>query len=457
MSKKLLRILTVLFVLVITASLIAVMVYITKEPQNNSTVSGTNGQSMNTSQNVVSDHSGGSTSSTDTSSTNSSESQKQDSVVSFLACPDNIIHPSVYADAIIRAAAKKGTVPVFSPLETADYDFSPIYENVAAAITAADIAYINNESLIGGNENGISGYPTFNTPEAEGEELCKIGFDVFNVAHNHMLDSGNDKYLKNCYNFYTEKGKTVIGYYKNEAAVADFPIIEKNGIKIAFLTYTSATNGITLPSGSETYIPYFNESLIQQQVTLAKQKSDIIIVSCHWGADDTTTVDNYQKTYAQFLISLNVDVIVGMGPHALQPMSWEARSDGGKTLLVYSLGNFFSGSQDDFNLLGGMLGFDIVKDGASGKTQIENVVLNPVITHYTLPGGVKISHDTGNRNYKIYFLKDYTAELASTHGAVSYDRTHHTTLIGGGFNIENLTKTVKYFIPAEFLPDYLKS
>ncbi|MBR5031101.1 MAG: CapA family protein, partial [Clostridia bacterium] len=154
----------------------------------------------------------------------------KDRVVHFLACPDNIIHPSVYYDALERAAKNAGKKPDYSSLGTAEYDFSPIYENVAAHIAAADLAYINVETLIGGNQNKISGYPTFNTPEAAGEYLVKLGFDIMNVAHNHMLDSKDDKYLKNCYNFFTQRGKTVIGYYKNDAAVDNIVVVEKNGI-----------------------------------------------------------------------------------------------------------------------------------------------------------------------------------------------------------------------------------
>lgn len=68
-----------------------------------------------------------------------SDDTPKDSIVRFLACPDNIIHPSIYYDALIRACAKKGETPVFNRLRDADYDFASIYEYVAPVIRDADI------------------------------------------------------------------------------------------------------------------------------------------------------------------------------------------------------------------------------------------------------------------------------------------------------------------------------
>ena len=376
----------------------------------------------------------------------------EDKVVHFLACPDNIIHPSIYYDALETAARNAGKKADYSSLGTAEYDFSAIYENVAGHIAAADVAYINVETLIGGNENKISGYPMFNSPEAVGEYLVKLGFDVMNVAHNHMLDSKDDKYLKNCYNFFTKRGKTVIGYYKDDAAVDNIVVYEKNGIKIALLAYTDSTNGIKLSSKSSTVIPYFSASLLERQIPKAKKMADIVIVSAHWGSEDSYTANSTQRTYAQKMIDLGVDVIVGMHPHCLQEMGWRTNKQGHKTLLVYSLGNFISGMYNADNMLGGMLDFDIVKDGKTGETYVKNVLFTPVVTHYTAKSGLN-SSDTGHRNYKLYVLDDYTESLAKKHQVVNREKTHSTTLVGGGFSKANLLKTVLKYIPEEFLDE----
>jgi len=264
-----------------------------------------------------------------------------------------------------------------------------------------------------------------------------------------MLDSYNDKYLINCNRFFTDLGKVTIGYYKNKADTDNIRIVEKNGIKIAFLAYTFSTNGVSLQPGAETYIPYFSEELIEKQVALAKSQADVIVASCHWGDEDTYTPNAHQKKYADLLVRLNVDVILGMHPHVIQPMEWRDRPDGGRSLLVYSLGNFVSGMQDGFNTLGGMLSLDVVKT-PDGKISIENVIFDPIVTHYEPSTKVK-KDDTGYRNFKIYYLADYTDELAAKHNVPIWDKTHRPTLVGGTFNRQNLINTVYKYIPSEFL------
>jgi hypothetical protein len=83
------------------------------------------------------------------------------------------------------------------------------------------------------------------------------------------------------------------------------------------------------------------------------------------------------------------------------------------------------------------------------------VVFNPTVTHYTKASS-KIKDDTGQRNYKIYYLADYTEELAAKHAAVVWDKSHKLTLVGGAFSKANLVSTLKKYISAEFLPDAFK-
>ncbi len=388
----------------------------------------------------------------DESSADVSVPDDNETVVSFLACPDNIIHPSVYYHALETAAKNKGVAPDYSNLGTADYDFSGIYKNVASYIKSADISYINLETLIGGNDNPISGYPTFNSPEAAGEQLLELGFDVFNLAHNHMLDSFNDKYLINCNRFFTERGATTIGYYKDKSAIDDIVVVESKGVKIAFLSYTYETNGIRLSSSASTYIPYISESLIEKQMAKAKQVADLVFVSMHWGSEDSFNPGYDQRSTAQKLVDLGADVIIGMHPHVIQEAKWVTREDGSRCFLTYSLGNFVSGMYGGKNALGSMLSLDIVKK-AGQKPTVENVKIIPTVCHYEKGTSVDSKTDTGFRKFQIYLLKDYTAELAAAHGVhkngskiSSFDKE-----LDGNFSLETLNGKVNKLIPAEFL------
>ncbi len=380
----------------------------------------------------------------------------QDSVVSVLACGDNLIHPSVYFYAMECAAKSKGENCTYAATNEADYDFLSIYENVADRMRAADICYINQETLFGGEGTEIDGYPRFNSPEAMGATLKELGVDIVNMAHNHMLDIGSDKAIINTDAFCRSAGMLPLGYYKNQADTDNIPLLESKGIKFAFLTYTSNTNGLTCYS--DTYIPYFEENLIRKQVALAKQQADVVIVSAHWGDEYAFQPNSMQKRYASLFCELGVDVVIGMHPHCLEPMEWMEGTDGHKMLLAYSIGNFLSGMHEGQTTLEGMLSFDVRKDSESGNITIENPILTPIVAHYTYVRSVDSQRDSGYRNFKLYDLKDYTEELASQHGSkINYEgrKGGSPTLYGengGSYSLKNLYTTLHRVISNEFLP-----
>lgn len=374
----------------------------------------------------------------------------EDTRVSFMACPDNLVHHSMYYDAIEKAAEKNGVEPKYNDLHNNSYDFSPIYRFIAEDIKNADISYINQESLIGGPEYPISAYPRFNTPDAMGHTVADLGFDVVNVAHNHVLDSRNTDFLKYSYNLFNSRGVEVLGYYPDQKSTEDILIIERKGIKVAFLTYTYGTNGHT--NKDDFVIPYFDRELMEKQVAIAKEKADIVIASCHWGHEYTFKPNSMQKENAQILCDLGVDVIVGMHSHCIQPMEWLTSESGHKTLVTYSLGTIVSGIRKGMSTLAGILTFDIVKDGVSGEIYIDTPLFVPTVCHYTRGRSVA-DNDSGSRNYTIYPLADYTQEIAKDHSLVRAEKKDGTTLMGGGFSRDTLLQTVRANIPEEFLPD----
>ena len=142
-----------------------------------------------------------------------------DTVVSFLACGDNLIHPSVFYGAMKYYADANGTTVDLKtwPNNDMDYDFLPIYQRVADRMKNADICYINQETLSGGPGTKVDGYPMFNTPIAMGRDLAALGVDIVNMAHNHMVDSGSDSLLKYSDPYFESLGMTPLGYYENEA------------------------------------------------------------------------------------------------------------------------------------------------------------------------------------------------------------------------------------------------
>ena len=328
--------------------------------------------------------------------------------VSFLGVGDNIVYYGT-----VRDAQRNGTAG------GRKYDFKPIYTEVADLIKNADIAFINQETLMCGDGYEFTYYPMFNGPQDMGYDLVELGFDVIGMANNHMLDKGNVG-LEKTIDFLGSLPVTITGGYKNKEAYDNIVVHENNGIKIAFLSYTEHTNGLSPSSKYDTYIPYLNEANIEEEVAKAKEKADLVFVSVHWGDEGRFTPNINQKNYAKKFADAGVDVILGHHPHGIQPVEWIEGKNGNKTLCVYSLGNFMAEQAYAYNMVGGMISFDIVSIEGS-KPEIENVVFIPTV------------FDWGAAFYdnRVYLLEKYTAEQASKHGIGSYGRTTSLSQLRG--------------------------
>ena len=81
------------------------------------------------------------------------------------------------------------------------YNFDHLFKNIKSDISAADIRIVNQETILGGVELGLSGYPCFNSPYEIGVAEAKAGFNVILHATNHTLDKGLTG-VENCLNFW---------------------------------------------------------------------------------------------------------------------------------------------------------------------------------------------------------------------------------------------------------------
>lgn len=251
------------------------------------------------------------------------------------------------------------------------YDFTGIFKYIKPIVQEYDLAYYNQETVLGGSSLGLSGYPQFNSPQQVGDAFLDAGFNLVSLATNHTLD-----------NYYRTGGKTIansVKYWKDHSDKAlaagsytsqedrdEVIVKEVNGIKYAFLSYTEQTNGITVPSGKSYLVNVYSKEKVKKDVEAYKDKVDVIIVAMHWGSEYTHTPTSSEKEKAQYLASLGVNLIIGCHPHVIQPMTYI-----GDTLVVYSLGNFVSSQIGIERLSGLMASANIVKRTYHGKTTIK--------------------------------------------------------------------------------------
>ncbi len=314
--------------------------------------------------------------------------------VTCVAVGDNLIHNTIYEQAAARSSS--------------GYDFGYAYQSIAHKIEPKDIAILNQETIIS-TEHNVSNYPQFNSPVEVGEEMLEIGFDVFNIATNHSVDCG-EKGLISTINFWKSKNAITTGAYLNEADYQTIPMSEVNGVKVAYVGFTEQTNGLSLPSDTDVILMKpSDEERLKQRVIAADAIADFVIVNAHWGEEYTHEPNAFQRELAQKLGEWGADVIIGTHPHVIQPVEFINNSDGSRTLVAYSLGNFISAQNRGPRMLGGMLNFDLVKNNTSGETTVENVVFEGAVTHFGY----------GMSNIRVYPLDEYTQELASKHGVIS--------------------------------------
>ncbi len=328
---------------------------------------------------------------------NNAVEEPQKEKISFLAVGDNIIY-----NGQVREAKKNAES---TPNYKGEYDFRPMYQNVADIIASADIAFVNQETVMTKLAEP-SFYPSFNSPQELGENLVELGFDVISLATNHMLDMGYDG-LEDTLDFWDTQDVLTVGGYRDRDDFLTVRYIEQKGIKIAFVAFTYSP---MYNEDKSVFIPTIDEELITLFMNKAKAEADFTVVSMHWYKEEYNQTPNEKQTYyAQLLADLGADVILGHHPHCLQPIEWIDGKEGNKTLCFYSLGNFTSETDETVSLVGGIALFDIVIDSIEG-IGIDNITFTPTVMDY---------RNSFNKN-TVYLLSDYTEELCRGHNIVSY-------------------------------------
>lgn len=291
--------------------------------------------------------------------------QKKEYSVDLLMTGDALLHSAVYNDAYIGNSV---------------YDFTKMFTYIKPIVQKYDLAFYNQESIIGGQELGLSAYPTFNSPDEIGNAMIDAGFNIVSLANNHTLDRGETA-IAHSLNYWENKDVMVAGSYLSEEARQKIDIRTKNNISYTLLSYTTNTNGLKAPAGKEYYVNTYDKEKVKADIERVRNKVDVLMVSMHWGNEYSRTPSTEQKEIAQYLSSLGVDIIIGHHPHVIEPVEII-----GDTLVIYSLGNFIS-AQDKTKMdrmVGMMVTVNIKKtvDGDNISFSYNDITANLTYTYF---------------------------------------------------------------------------
>lgn len=324
--------------------------------------------------------------------------------ISLIMAGDNLINDKLYN------AAKKGD---------GSYDFKSMYSYIKDIVKNYDLAYYNQETILGGSEIGVSSYPAFNSPYEVGDATIDTGFNLVSLATNHTLDRG-EKAIINSLNYWNNKSNVLTsGSYLSNDDRNKINIKEVNNITYTMLNYTYGTNGIKVPEGKEYLVNIWPctgnnpdndtkyqeyKEVVKEDILRVRDKVDLLIVAMHFGVEYTHVPTNYQIDMAEFLSSLGVDIIIGTHPHVIMPITYI-----NDTLVIYSLGNFLSAqdTNNDYNTTVGLLSsIKITKNiDKDNNSSIKLSDLNNELIYTTNKDGYKII-PFSNPDIKDY-LNDY--------------------------------------------------
>lgn len=172
--------------------------------------------------------------------------------------------------------------------------------------------------------------------------LRKLGFNLFQLANNHVFDWGEEGFKKTK----AALGNDSFGAGTYEEAY-EVKVVEKAGIKLGFLAlsfaaYTGVFDDVMKHEGLG--CAYVNDLRVNHVIIEAKKHVDYLFVLPHDGIEyiDIPMPDTIAR-YRDF-IEYGADGVIGTHPHC--PQGWEEYK--GKPIF-YSIGNFLFNSKEGYD------------------------------------------------------------------------------------------------------------
>ena len=315
--------------------------------------------------------------------------QQEVEVASKEAEPE-IVPADVPAEITIRMVGDillHDRVSQYAKQEDGAYWYDGIFDNLEEEIEEADLAIVNQEVIIAGEEFGVSVYPCFNAPFEMGDALVEAGFDVVCHGTNHALDQGKDGLLS-CIDFWkTEYPEiAVLGINETAEKQDEIYVFEQDGIRVAVLNYTYGTNGIPLPADMPYAVDLLEKEQVVAHIEKAEMLADFTIVCPHWGMEYVLEETKAQRQWAEVFLEHGVDLVLGTHPHVIEPIElMRDEATGHEMLVYYSLGNFVnwtssSGQGIANRMVGGMADVTIGPD-EDGDVVVKDYSITAVVTH----------------------------------------------------------------------------
>ena len=282
------------------------------------------------------------------------------------------------------------------------YNFEYVFEDINNIMKKSNVNFYTQQGILGGKDLGLTSYTNFNTPYDTATELAKVGFNTISLASYHANDRGVQG-ITNAINFLNENKISYSGISLNEEDRLKNSIIEKNGIKVALLGYTM---GSTIATNNNYSVFIYSEEQVKKDYDAIKDQADIIMVAIDYSNNRSLEVTEQEKTIANYLANLGVDIVIGNTGYSVQPIEKI-----NNTLVFYSLGNMLSGHSLIDNKISAIVDFKYTIKEKDGNIEKNYDDINVLLTYaYSLNGvNYKVvpftKIQTELNDYKIYYEK----------------------------------------------------
>ena len=282
------------------------------------------------------------------------------------------------------------------------YNFEYVFEDINNIMKKSNVNFYTQQGILGGKALGLTSYTNFNTPYDTATELARVGFNTISLASYHANDRGVQG-ITNAINFLNENKISYSGISLNEEDRLKNSIIEKNGIKVALLGYTT---GLTIATNNTYSVSIYSEEQVKKDYDSIKDQVDIIMVAIDYSNNRSLEVTEQEKTIANYLANLGVDIVIGNTGYSVQPIEKI-----NNTLVFYSLGNMLSGHSLTDNKISAIVDFKYTIKEKGGNIEKNYDDINVLLTYaYSLNGvNYKVvpftKIQTELNDYKIYYEK----------------------------------------------------
>jgi len=258
-----------------------------------------------------------------------------------------------------------------------------VFGDVQKVLDKADLFVINLECAITTSDDQESKHYTFKAPPVTAEALTLAGVDVAGQANNHVMDWGPSGLLDTLASM-KDRGIATPGAGRNKAEAYAPAILERNGLRVAFLAYVDAFTESTgfntkeWKAGAGTPgVAIATKKRIAADVAAAKAKADVVVVLIHAGYEYVPTHNAEQAGYARAALDAGATLVLGAHPHVLQ-----GYKKVGSKLIAWSLGNFVFDGMDGASVTA-ILALDLSKDGVANVKWIPVKLVNgfPTLVH----------------------------------------------------------------------------